>query len=107
MAGCGDVPVGIVAEQHLSGMEIISELGAFPIIDQHNADVVSDMPVADRVHVVEKREVSDETETESVGVGQRSPYQSRYPAVYPETADIGVRDDRFRASGTCSTNVAY
>ena len=48
------------------------------------------MTISDRIHIVEKRKIAENTETKSGRVGQRSPDQRRDAAVDPEPADVRI-----------------
>ena len=52
------------------------------------------MPVAEDVHVVEKRQIADQPEIKTLFVGHRLPDQSRNRPVDTESADVANAVDR-------------
>lgn len=71
-------------------MVILTKFGSPAVIDYQNPDIVADMTISDRIHIVEKRKIAENTETKSGRVGQRSPDQRRDAAVDPEPADVRI-----------------
>ena len=101
----GNERVGVFTEA-CGVVRVHAEFGAAPVVDEQDSQIVADVAVAQRIHIVKERQIADHAEMNSVAVGKRHSQCRRQRAVNSATTQIraghyGVRqlEERPRTHG--------